>query len=169
MNQLVTGLILVAAVGCTSRKDIREAHEIVGEEVTVATRGGRTTAQVQSTGGKVTYVADGIPLASSDVVSVSHNSRGKGAAQGLTLGFGAGFVTGVALHASGRDECDRDHECVDLLGPVFTGIVIGGLGGLVGLVVGTVAGSTTVYESKRGVTVQVGGPSGSTAGLTVKF
>jgi len=168
MNRLVVFVSGAAAVGCTAHKDLRDARDLSGERVTIDTRHGRTTAQVRSAGNEVTFIdaADGLPVASETVVRIEDKSRALGAGQGLLIGAGLGFLTGVAIHSIGDNDCDG---CVDL-GPVFTGMYFGAIGSLAGLVVGAIVGHTTIYESRTsGVAVQVGGPSGSTAGLTVRF
>ena len=167
MNHVTSGVLLFATFGCTTQKDVRDVHDLVGEEVTVVTRHGSTTATVERTNGRIAYVADGAPIASSDVVSITQTSHVQGAAMGLVIGFGAGFVIGAGSNLAHKDTCEENPSCWDF-GPTIAGVGMGLLGGAVGLLVGAVGGRNEVYDLRTS-SVKIGGPSGSTAGLTITF
>lgn len=162
MKRLAVLVTVVAMVGCTTHKDLRSARDLAGQRVTVDTGYGRTTAYVQRAGNEATFIdtQSGVPIAPTAVVRVEDKSHALGAGQGLLIGGGLGFVGGMAMMVGGDDD--------DLA--LIMGMYVGAIGSLAGLVVGAIVGRKTIYESKTsGVAVEIGGPSGSTAGLTVKF
>ncbi|MBA3499035.1 MAG: hypothetical protein H0T65_01595 [Deltaproteobacteria bacterium] len=174
-----TALLFLVVAGCTHQKNITEAHELVGDEVVLEGQyGHQVTAVGVNTPAGVTFYdkANGGMVPSHEIVKIKDVSHGRGAIEGLGIGGGIGIVTGAVIGlASGDDECGDDHGGCFLAfsageKAMILGVVLGGLGGLVGLVVGAAKGSTTVYEHPRsGVSVRVGGPAGSTAGLTMTF
>lgn len=174
-----TALVFLAVAGCTHHKNITEAHELAGDEVVLEGQyGHQVTAVGVAAPGGVTFFdkANGGMVPSHEIVKIKDVSHARGALEGLGLGVGIGALTGGAIGlASGDDDCsNEDHGCFLEFSAgekaAILGILLGGLGGLVGLVVGAAKGSTTIYEhSRAGVTVRVGGPEGSTAGLTMTF
>lgn len=171
-------LLFLAATGCTNHKNITEAHELAGDEVTLqGQHGHRVTAVGVASPGGITFYdkANGGMVPSHEIVRIEETSHGRGAIQGLGAGAGIGALTGGLIGlASGDDDCSgEDHGCILEFSAgekaVILGIFLGGIGGLVGLVVGAAKGSTTIYEHSSGTTVRVGGPAGSTAGITMTF
>jgi hypothetical protein len=170
-------LLFLAAVGCTTHKNITEAHELAGDEVTLqGQHGHRVTAVGVATPGGIRFYdkANGGMVPANEIVRIEDTSHGLGAVQGLGIGVGIGALTGALIgYSSGDDECSEDSWCILQFTAgekaVLAGIALGGLGGLVGLVVGAAKGSTTIYEHSSGTSVRVGGPAGSTAGITMTF
>ena len=172
-------VVVTLAAGCTQHRHIVEAHEVATDEVVVERRGGQqSTAVGVRTAGGITFYdkASGGTIPSAEVVKVIEVSHGRGALQGLPIGIAIGTAVGaIAGYASGDDDCSsRDSDCFFILSAkekaFFGGLLLGAAGGLVGLVVGGIKGSTTIYELPgANVSVRVGGPAGSTAGLTIAF
>jgi hypothetical protein len=170
---------LVFVVGCTHHRDIREAHQLAGEEVELTGQYGHTVTAVGVRGPNgITFVdkANGGMVPDEEIVTITDVSHGRGALQGLGIGAAAGIATGmVAGFASGDDNCDNeDHGCffeltAEAKAMIF-GVLLGALGGGVGLIVGAVKGSTTIYAREgSNVSVRLGGPASSVAGVTVNF
>jgi hypothetical protein len=177
--------LTVLVAGCVQHRDIKEAHELVGEgDVIVAlVDGRRVAATAAESGGYVTFVAkSGETLRFEQIVRVSGKDRMQGATQGLGLGaLGgavAGLVIGVRLSDS-DDDCDNSNHAssncgfaaFDSIGDGLLGAVVGAAGGgLIGAVLGAVAGGTVIYENtSRHTTVRVDGPAGSVVGISVDF
>lgn len=170
-------LLFLVVTGCTRHKNITEAHEVAGDEVTlVGQRGHQVTAVGVAAPGGITFYdkANGGMVPSQEIVRIEETSHGLGAAQGFGIGAGIGVLTGAVIGlSSGDDECNDDQFCIFEFSAgekaVIAGIALGGLGGLIGLVVGAAKGTTTIYEHESGTRVRVGGPAGSTAGVTMTF
>ena len=170
-----TALLFLVAAGCTHHKNIVEAHELAGDEVVLEGQyGHQVTAVGVNTPAGITFYdkANGGMVPAQEIVKIKDVSHGRGAIEGLGIGAGLGGLMGGLIGlASGDDECESECFIEFSAGEkaVILGVVLGGLGGLIGLVVGAAKGSTTVYEHESGVSVRVGGPAGSTAGLTMTF
>lgn len=174
--------VVPVLTGCTHHYDIANAHEVVGEEVTLQGQYGHevTAVGVANGGGVVFYDrANGGMVPDNEIVRIKDVRHGRGALEGLGIGGGIGVGVGVlAGLASGDDECDS--ETSDHGGCWFSfsagdkamifGVLLGGLGGFLGLVVGAMKGSTIIYEQpSSGLTVRAGGTADSPAALTVSF
>jgi hypothetical protein len=176
-----SALVVVALAGCTHHRNINEAHELVGDEVVLEGQyGAQVTAVGVASAGGITFIdkANGGMVPPNEIVRIKETSHGLGAVQGLGIGIGIGAGLGIVMgFASGDDECNDESgeggcwfsfsagEKATILGVVF-----GGAGGLLGLIVGAMKGSTTIYEQPgSNVSVRVGGPAGSTAGVTMTF
>jgi hypothetical protein len=173
-----TALVFLAVTGCTHHKNITEAHELVGDEVVLEGQHGRQVTAVGVAGpGGITFYdkANGGMVPPNEIAMIKDTSHGRGALEGLGVGAGLGVLTGAAAgFASGDDECSDEEFCILEFSAgekaVIFGVLLGGIGGVLGLVVGAAKGSTTIYEHPQsGTSVRVGGPAGSTAGLTMTF
>ena len=171
-------LLFLAAAGCTHHKNITEAHELAGDEVVLEGQYGHqvTAVGVRSPAGITFYDrANGGMVPHHEIVKIKDVSHGRGALEGIGIGGGIGILIGAGAGlASGDDECgDESHGCFLEFSAgekaVIFGILLGGVGGVIGLVVGAAKGSTTIYEHSSGTSVRVGGPAGSTAGITMTF
>jgi hypothetical protein len=104
-----TALLFLVVAGCTHHKTIAEAHEVVGEEVTLQGQyGHRVTAVGVRTPGGVTFYdkANGGMVPANEIVRIEETSHGLGAIQGLGIGGGIGILIGAAAgFASGDDDC----------------------------------------------------------------
>ena len=154
-------------VACTQHRDIREAYEVEGDvEVEIA---GRQTIDAVAVHGGFVAKYNGGPIAPQYITRIEDTRHGRGALQGLGLGALIGGTTGALIGYTSADEDDflfNSKGEVALIG----GVVMGMAGGFIGLVVGAIKGSTTVYEHRAmGTAVRVNGPSGSVAGVTVTF
>ena len=176
-------LLLVVPVlsGCTHHYNIANAHELAGEEVTLEGQYGQQVTAVgvaNGAGGIVFYDrANGGMVPDLEIARIKDTRHARGALEGLGIGGGIGAGIGIlAGLASGDDECSNEDEGGCFLSfsagdkAMIFGVLLGGLGGFVGLIVGAMKGSTIIYEQpSSGVTVRVGGPSDSVAGVTVSF
>lgn len=173
-------LVLLALAACTRHRNIVDAHEVAGNEVVlVGQHGVHVTAVGVANAAGITFYdkANGGIVPSHEVVRIEETSHARGAVHGLGIGAGIGLGIGIVSgFASGDDPCDDEGHTSCALAfsaeskAMIFGFLIGGAGGLIGLIVGGMMGSTTIYELPgSNVSVRIGGPSGSTAGLTMTF
>jgi len=171
-------LLVVAAAGCTHHKNITEAHEVAGETVEVEGQYGQAVTAVGVT------APDGITfydkrtgglVPAHEIYKVTDVSHFRGAIEGLGIGGGIGAATGVIIGlASGDDSCDPDGDCFLTFSAadkaMIGGVVLGVLGGGLGLIVGAMKGSATIYErTPSQPAVRLIGPPGSVGGVTFAF
>lgn len=163
---------------CTHRRPLAHAYTIeTGRSVTVQTTTGTYIAVSVQTATGVAYQFEGGGLVDpGTIVSVTDERTLRGAAEGMGIGAGAGALAGVLLGFADGDDppCGDSEWCFFNLTAgekaVLGGIAFGGLGAIVGLVIGGVAGSDDVYEGhSAGPTITPGGPPGSVAGATLTF
>ncbi|MEJ7601696.1 MAG: hypothetical protein WKG01_27590 [Kofleriaceae bacterium] len=168
--------LLAAAAGCTHNRTPVDIQQVIGKQVTVVTLD-RNTATAYGD-----HVAAGIVFRDPSgrvipnehidhVIKVSHR---RGALEGLGLGLaiGAGFGAVLGL-ASGDDQCERECYIAFTAGEkaVVGAIVFGTLGSGIGLIVGAIRGSRSVYSFGRGHELHItpSGPPGSVVGATLAF
>jgi hypothetical protein len=174
-------LAVVVLAGCTHTRPITEAHELVGEWVTVETYSHETTevyveqAYVEgATEGIAFRSATGGYVAISEIAKIVDKRVGRGGLEGFGLGFLGGAAVGAVIgYADGDDECDPNdgHWCLftmtagekAVLGGAVFGVLGGALGGLIGLARGS------HFEYSYGERVIPTGPPGSAAGMTIIF
>ncbi len=169
-------IVALLATACTTHKPIEYARELSnGDEVVAENHVGQTQEArvVKSPTSLELHSQIGV-LPAQQVARITETSHGKGALQGAGLGFliGAG-IGAVVGYSDGDDHCDDDGGwCIFTFTAkekaVLGGVVLGGTGAIVGLIVGAMVGSKTIYEDGT-TTVTPIGPQGSTAGITVQF
>jgi hypothetical protein len=178
MRCVVVSLIALMA-GCTHRRPASAVYGVDGSKVRfVATnqpiQEGRAVLTVRG----LMFQTDTGEVSIQDVETVEDVKHWRGALEGVGIGLLAGVVAGGAIGlASGDDTCEPGARdlCYDYLQTKWDKaaigvIVLGGLGGFVGLVVGTLAGSRDVYvlEAPQPQFVP-SGPPGSVMGGTWHF
>jgi hypothetical protein len=177
MRAVAVSFVLLAA--CTHHRPLHQAQGLAnGDEVVAENHVGQSQPArvVHGPNGELQLVSPIGVLPSQQVARIKETSHGMGAAEGLGLGVLIGGTIGaLAFYSSGDDECNGEGEgqwCLFTLSAeekaVLGGIALGGVGGLIGLVVGAAAGSTTIYEDGDTRITPIA-PQGSTAGVTVTF
>lgn len=171
------GFVVASAclAACTHRGSITDTDSLHGSTVRVEMSNGaevKATVEVQNVG-TVLHTEDGVEMNLSDASKVTEIRRGRGALEGLGIGFLLGALTGAVLgYADGDSMCTG--FCV--FNPtaeekaLAAGVFMGTIGGGVGLLVGVMRGSRYVYnlEAQRPRVVPVG-PPGTAAGVTLRF
>lgn len=158
MTQTTLGFVAIAALGaCTHHRKMGDMAELAGHDVQV-----ELTTSANEEEGRVLRGLDGTGYAVHtprgvfrpvEIKTVTIVRRGTGALEGLGIGAGVGALAGILLGlADGDDECNTGRGsdfCSNRTAAdnaFVLGIVVGGLGGLIGLAIGGVAGSDFVYE-----------------------
>ncbi len=145
----VAALLLIAA--CTHHAPVAEVGEVRGD-VTVETTDHREIDAVASAGADGSLALrtiDNRPIDLGYVKELRDEHTLRGALEGGGIGAGIGILGGAILGYAGGDdpECDHCYFATSAKGKAMIGaVVFGVIGGLIGLAVGTVHGSTTIYE-----------------------
>ena len=165
-------------VACTHHRPLNQAFDDVepGRWVKVETTSGTLSAITVQTSTGIGYQAEGGGMIDpSAIVRVTDERTLRGAGEGILIGAGAGAAAGAVLGLADGDDppCGDSEWCFFHLTAgekaLGGGVLLGGLGAIVGLAVGTVMGSDDVYEGTSGVAITPGGPPGSVAGATITF
>lgn len=157
---------LLLATGCTHQQPLRldevgrlaRFNAQATEQIAVVTLSDGETHSARSlqvTPDLTSWIDPGsnavMSVPTHDVADVRLRDRGKGALDGLGLGVVIGGLTGAVIGlASGDDDPDLLFAFKASEKAMVGGIGLGLLGGIVGLVVGGVAGSEEVYQIDRG-------------------
>jgi len=158
--------ILLLATGCTHQRAVTltEAESVRS----LNQRAGQHAVTVELADGAVYYgrafqmAADSTSwlmrdshevksVATKDVVAVEIRNSGRGALEGLAAGAIAGSLVGVALGLIAGDDpaCDNTWFCISLSAEEkaqISGVLLGTVSGLGGLIRGAIRGSRDVYR-----------------------
>lgn len=88
----------------------------------------------------------GVKVETREISSIKFMSRGKGALDGLGIGLLTGALVGITAGLSGGDDPPGLFSWTAEEKATIGGIFLGALGALVGLPVGTAAGSSDIYR-----------------------
>jgi hypothetical protein len=165
---------------CTHSRSLPQAFNDIEPNrwVTVRTTSGTLSAITVFTGTGIGFQAEGGGMIDpATIIRVTDERTLRGAAEGLGLGFAAGALTGVVIGLADGDDppCDEGGHNWCLFNmtagekAIVGGVLLGGLGSIVGLAIGTVKGSDDVYEDASTFAITPGGPPGSIAGATLTF
>lgn len=162
---------------CTHHRPLNQAFDDVepGRWVKVETTSGTLSAITVQTSTGIGYQAEGGGMIDSSViVRVTDERTLRGAGEGILIGAGAGAAAGAVLGLADGDDppCGDSEWCFFNLTAgekaLVGGVLLGGLGAIVGLAVGTVMGSDDVYENES-IAITPSGPPGSVVGATLTF
>ncbi|MGE0399400.1 MAG: hypothetical protein AB7T06_21990 [Kofleriaceae bacterium] len=177
--KLLAFVSLLAA--CTHTRPLSRAFVDVepGRWVDVKTTSGATLSAVtvQTTTGIAYQDESGGLIDPVAIAGVVDNRTLRGAGEGFLTGAGIGAGLGVLVGLADGDDppCDDSGHSWCLFNmtagekAILGGILLGGLGSIVGLAIGAVHGSDTVYTTQSGIAITPVGPSGSVAGATLTF
>jgi len=165
MKPHVVAVLAVAACAHTYADQTELPEDVLAaDQVSIELRSGRSLeAHAEGRGNALVWRGkDNERVSAAEVRAVERVSIGRGATDGLAVGFGVGAALGVVGGlASGDDPPCQAFLCLLRLSATDKALILGAglglVGGLVGAIAGAAAGSTVRYElsaSSQGASVK---------------